>query len=67
VDDFIALSSGSSLGWHRGRTTKYTELVIAKELRLGDETHMKLAQGLNAEVGRMLTAFIATVSEKTKS
>jgi four helix bundle protein len=41
-----------------------TQLVIAKELGLGDAGCLEPAQKLNDEVGRMLTSFIATVSEK---
>ncbi|MFC6646827.1 four helix bundle protein [Granulicella cerasi] len=41
-----------------------TQLVIAKELGLGNQDRIQQAQSLNAEVGRMLTAFIATVSAK---
>jgi len=40
-----------------------TQLVIARELGMGQKDRLKVAQELNAEVGRMLTAFIATVSE----
>lgn len=41
-----------------------TQLVIARELGMGNEGYLENAQELNAEVGRMLTAFIATVSQK---
>ena len=42
-----------------------TQLLIAKELGLGSSSCIEEAHLLNAEVGRMLTAFIATVSEKS--
>lgn len=42
-----------------------TQLVIAKELGLGDLDRIESAQRLNDEVGRMLTCFIAAVSEKS--
>lgn len=42
-----------------------TQLVIANELGIGITDRIRQAQQLNAEVGRMLTAFIATVSEKS--
>ena len=40
-----------------------TQLLIARELELGNPDRLRDAQQLNAEVGKMLTAFIATVSE----
>jgi four helix bundle protein len=42
-----------------------TQLLIAKKLGLGSSERIQQAQDLNAEVGRMLTAFIATVSAKS--
>ncbi len=41
-----------------------TQLFIAEELGLGTKDCIQLAKKLNAEVGRMLTAFIAKVSVK---
>jgi four helix bundle protein len=42
-----------------------TQLVIAKKLGFGSADRIQFAQELNEEVGRMLTAFIATVSAKS--
>ena len=42
-----------------------TQLLIARELGLGSSERVQQAQKLNEEVGRMLNAFIATVSEKS--
>jgi four helix bundle protein len=44
-----------------------TQLLIAKKLGIGNTERIRQAQELNAEVGRMLTAFIATVSGKARS
>ena len=44
-----------------------TQLLIAQELGLGKQDCMTAAQKLNEEVGRMLTAFISSVSTKAKS
>lgn len=44
-----------------------TQLVIARELGIGNQERLKAAQELNAEVGRMLTAFIATVASGARS
>jgi four helix bundle protein len=44
-----------------------TQLVISKELGIGNPNLLHKAQQLNAEVGKMLTAFIATVSEKPEA
>jgi len=44
-----------------------TQLFIAKELGLGSQDRLHAAQQLNAEVGKMLTAFIATVSGKLEA
>jgi four helix bundle protein len=42
-----------------------TQLVIARELGFGSKERIEQAQKLNGEVGRMLTSFIATVSESS--
>jgi len=44
-----------------------TQLFIAKELGLGSQDRLREAQQLNTEVGKMLTAFIATVSGKLEA
>jgi four helix bundle protein len=44
-----------------------TRLLISGELGTGNPERLREAQQLNAEVGRMLTAFIATVSEKVEA
>jgi four helix bundle protein len=41
-----------------------TQLLIAKRLGLGSSERIQQAEKLNAEVGRMLTAFIATVQQE---
>jgi four helix bundle protein len=40
-----------------------TQLYIAQELGIGSSSWLQEAQKFNIEVGKMLTAFIATVSE----
>jgi four helix bundle protein len=55
---FLGIAQGSNYEVH-------TQLLIAKELGLGSKDCILKAQELNAEVGRMLTAFIATVSAKS--
>jgi four helix bundle protein len=53
---FLGMAQGSN---HEVQT----QLFIAKELGIGKTEQLHKAQELNAEVGRMLTAFIATVSQ----
>lgn len=50
------------LGVARGSNSEIeTQLVIAKELGLGDGSHIDHAAGLTAEVGKMLNAIMKTI------
>jgi four helix bundle protein len=40
-----------------------TQLVIAQELNIGSKDQLQDAKALNAEVGKMLTSFIAAISK----
>jgi four helix bundle protein len=57
---FLGMAQGSNYEVH-------TQLRIAKELGMGSPDRLRRSQELNAEVGRMLTAFIAAVSVKVEA
>ena len=56
---FLGMAQGSNF-------EVQTQLLIARELGLGSLDRLQQAQSLNAEVGRMLTAFIATTTPKAQ-
>ena len=50
------------LGMARGSNMEVqTQLVIAAELGMGDQTKLRLAEGLSHEVGKMLVSLMKTV------
>ncbi|MBS1814883.1 MAG: four helix bundle protein [Acidobacteria bacterium] len=55
---FLGLAQGSNY-------EVQTQLVIAKRMNLGKSEHIDRAEKLSKEVGRMLSAFIATVSARS--
>ncbi len=56
---FLGMAQGSNF-------EVQTQLFIARELGLGSLDRLQQSQLLNAEVGRMLTSFIATITPKAQ-
>lgn len=54
---FLGVARGSNL-------EVQTQLIIARELNFGDSAHLEQADGLSAEVSRMLIALIRTIGDK---